>query len=600
MKHIRYIIYILLVLISIDCAGKPKKEISIPRSIVPKQIQQIISRGEFAEAAIQLENWLSTSDITKNDSTLVLPTLAKCYIVLKNWDKATHVFKILEKKDEKFSYWWKELSSITSAPEYGYYAHRLSEEINSKDNEILPAISPDGKNLFFVLENRKNRDQDIYNSSLSISQKWTKRNSIISLNTKYADAILSTFNNGNSLLLLGTYDKHGIKSPGFSVSNRTESGWTFPKTIKIKGYSTENKFISATISRDGKTLLYALERVDGFGDLDIYVSFMDDEGVFSKPLNLGSQINTHGVDGTPFLAPDAITLYFSSSGHPNLGNGDMFVTRRLDNTWTNWEKPRNLGKELNTIFWDAYYTVQADGKYAYFSSAGYNTFGGTDIFRVELPKELRPKFPLYIRGNVSDTLNNPLLVKITISSSLDENAGSTTSDSLTGRYSIQTFSDQIYSLTAFCEDFDTFQAKLNLQITPEDTPIVFDIRMKPFDFNEMFEANNIYFEFNKWEIKPEFNPELEMLVRILKENENLFIEISGHTDSIGTDDFNLKLSARRARAVDKWLEEKGVNPEKISVINFGERVAIADNETEEGRALNRRVEFRLIERNNLK
>ncbi len=596
MKHIRYIIYILLVLISIDCAGKPKKEITIPRSIVPKQIQQIISRGEFTEAAVQIENWLSTSDITKNDSTLVLPTLAKCYIALKDWDKATRVFRILEKKDEKFSYWWKELASITSAPEYGYYAHRLSEEINSKDNEILPAISPDGKNLFFVLENRKNRDQDIYNSSLNISQKWTKRNSIISLNTKYADAILSIFNNGNSLLLLGTYDKHGIKSLGFSVSNRTKSGWTFPKTIKIKGYSTENKFISATISRDGKTLLYALERVDGFGDLDIYISFMDDEGVFSKPLNLGSQINTPGVDGTPFLAPDAITLYFSSSGHPNLGNGDMFVTRRLDNTWTNWEKPKNLGKELNTIFWDAYYTVQADGHYAYFSSAGYNTFGGTDIFRVELPKELRPKFPLYIRGNVSDTLDNPLPVKITISSSLDENAGSTISDSVTGRYSIQTFSDQIYSLTAFCEDFDTFQAKLNLQITPEDTPIVFDIRMKPFDFNLMFEAKNIYFEFNKWEIKTEFNPELEMLVRILKENEYLFIEISGHTDSIGTDDFNLKLSARRARAVDKWLEEKGVNPEKISVINFGERVAIADNETEEGRALNRRVEFRLIEK----
>ncbi len=561
---------------------------------IAKKITRLMDEGEFDKAAELIEKALSRPEANREDSVKVLPLLAVCYNAMKDWKNSAKAYQYLEKHDVKNAIKWRKLKEIVSAPERDIAMERLPNTVNSKYGEIMPVISPDGKTLYFIVDDGKN--QDIYYSTLDPNGNWTKRKNIgPPLNTQFSDGILSVLPDGNTVLLNGIYNPDGTKSAGYSISHNTGTSWTFPEPVKIDDFYNRNKYTSACLAADGKTLILALERDDGYGDLDLYVCFRKDDGSFTAPKNLGPIINTSGTDGTPFLAPDGITLYFSSDGHPSLGSADMFVARRKDSTWTNWTIPENLGKEFNTVGWDAYYTVPASGEWVYFVSSGFDAIGGTDIFRAKLPAEVKPKPVVTITGKVTDTNGNPVAADISYERLSDgKNLGIASSNPKTGKYSIVLPAGEKYGYSIHKQGYMFFSDHIDLTDIDSVTTIEQNITLKPVKVGSQIVLHNIFFEFNSAKLLPESIGELQRVLKLMQENPDIKVEIAGHTDSIGTESYNLKLSQQRADAVKEWLVQHGIDSSRIIAKGYGESQPIADNGTEEGRAKNRRVTFTIV------
>lgn len=561
-----------------------------------REVLQLMENGNFSEASRMLERFLSRPRATRSDSLRAMRSLAVCYTALKRWKDATKAYDWLAENDRDDALRWRELKRITSEPAAGLTPEHLPTTVNSPEGEIMPVISQDGRTLYFIVDDGQN--QDIYYSTMDDEGGWSQRRPIgAPLNTDYSDGILSVLPDGNTVLLNGIYLDDGTKDAGYSLSHNLGDRWSFPEPVKIDDYYNDNRYTSACLASDGKTLILALEREDGYGDLDLYVCFRKDDGTFTKPENLGPTINTSGTDGTPFLASDGITLYFSSDGHPSLGNADMFFARRLDDSWKNWSFPKNLGKELNTVGWDAYYTVPAMGDYVYFVSSANDAIGGTDIFRVLLPKEAKPKPVVTIEGKVKDTSGNPVSADIRYERLSDgKNLGIATSNPKTGYYSIVLPAGEKYGYSISKKGFLFHSDHIDLTDVDEFSTVVKDIVIKPIEVGSQIVLKNIFFDFNSAELQPESIGELRRLLKVMKDNPLITVEIAGHTDSIGTVSYNKKLSQERAEAVANWLIQNGVDENRIVAKGYGESKPVADNDTEEGRAKNRRVTFTIMKK----
>ncbi len=284
----------------------------------------------------------------------------------------------------------------------------LGPGINSQYPERLPIISPDGNTLFFA---RKYHPQnmgdenydDIWVAQKNRSGKWSYATNVGSpLNNKDHNFSVAFNPTGDMLYLANDY--RSSKKDGLSFSRKKGRVWSNPVTMNIKDLYNDSDFVSYYVSQDGAYLLMAIERKEGFGDRDIYVSFRENEKSWGAPINLGNVINTVGMESGAFLAADGKTLYFSSNGHAGFGGLDMFVSRRLDNTWKNWSTPMNIGKGINTANNEYNYTIPAKGDFAYFASD--NASGQSDIFKVELPKEMRPDPVVLYSGKIIDSKTN--------------------------------------------------------------------------------------------------------------------------------------------------------------------------------------------------
>ncbi len=271
-------------------------------------------------------------------------------------------------------------------------AENLGTIINSQYDELHPIIAPDGKTLYFNRHDHpenigSDNREDVWYAPLNDNNEWGKAlNMGTGINSEGHNFICGILPDGNTALVAGTYapeDTDG-KDKLFLVK-RSSDGWGAPKELEIQHYynlTTSNTF---HLGASGKILLLALVRKDSYPMHDLYVSFLLPSGVWSAPKNLGYNINTRSIEYSPFLAPDGKTLYFSSAGHSGLGSTDIFVSKRLDDTWQKWSKPKNLGPKINTSDYDGYFSIDAAGEYAYFSSHN-NTYGKGDIFRIKIAK----------------------------------------------------------------------------------------------------------------------------------------------------------------------------------------------------------------------
>lgn len=274
----------------------------------------------------------------------------------------------------------------------------LGPNINSSYYDHLPLISPDGSMLYFIRkltneDNTQRFDDDIYLSHIMPTGKFTNAENIgPPLNNQTSNFVCFISKDNNRLYVANKYIKNTYNYSGLSVSSKQKNGdWSKPKPLSIPDLYNKNEFAHYHMNLDENIALMCIQRDDSYGDLDIYVSQKYSDGDWSKPKNIGPVINTVGAEGSVFLAADNKTLYFSSTGHAGFGSYDMFMTKRLDDTWTNWSKPINLGNKINTDEMDIYYTIPAAGDYAYFSS-GQSYFGKNDLYRIKLPKEARPEF----------------------------------------------------------------------------------------------------------------------------------------------------------------------------------------------------------------
>ena len=472
---------------------------------------------------------------------------------------------------------------------------RLSDKVNSADySEVAPVISADGKTLFVdrkgTPENTFNKDQDdIWFSELDQNGEWTQLKNIgPPLNNEGHNFVISISPDNNTVLVGNTYKEDGSAlTQGVSISRKTSTGWEIPKALNIEGYYNDNEYVSYFLAADNKTLLMSIENKDGFGEKDIYVSFVKDDGSWTKPLNLGSTVNNWGDESNPFLAADGTTLFYSTDGQPGYGGTDVFVTHRLDDTWLNWSKPLNLGKPINSPNWELGYFLTAKGDYAYLASGG-------DIYKVVNPE--RPEPVVLISGKVfNKKTKEPMSANIRYSDlTRNEELGNAISNPVTGEYKIVLPIGRIYSFLAEHEGFYSIAENIDVKTLADYKEINKDLYLTPIEKGQTIRLNNLFFEFNKSALKTESYAELDRLFTILKNNPEMKIEIGGHTDDVGSDEYNLNLSRERANAVITYLVGKGTTADRLTAKGYGESKPEVPNTNDENRATNRRVEFRIL------
>ena len=480
----------------------------------------------------------------------------------------------------------------------------LGSDINTTFNEHWPVISPDGKTIFFLRDgdpqNTSDAGDEVWYSVLDENGRWTKAINIgYPINLHYgSSAICSITPDGNTILLCGIYHSNGtVTYDGLSLSHRTKTGWSFPQKINIKNFYNKNNVLSYFLANDGSTLLLGIERDDSFGDDDIYVCFKTGENEWSVPINLGSTINTKYFEGDAFLASDGVTLYFESKGHGGYGGTDIFFSKRLDSTWKNWTSPQNLGMFINTKGDEQEFYITAKGDYAYFASDS-GTFGGMDIFRIQIPQNKRPEPVVLIYGKVinsktKEPLESEIKYEILPEGKL---TGIAISNPLTGEYKITLPAGKLYGIRAEAKNYASVNNKYDADTIKKYCEVEMNLELVPIEVGQIVILKNIFFDFNKYELKPESFPELDRIIKFLYDNPSMEIEISGHTDNIGSDEYNNKLSYERANAVLNYLVSKFISASRLTAKGYGKTKPIATNDTEEGRQLNRRVEFIILKK----
>lgn len=482
-----------------------------------------------------------------------------------------------------------------------FEVENLGYRINSEFIELAPVISSNEKELFFTRKYHPDnigldRKQDIWFSKIGDDERFEEAVNLGEpINDEYNNFAFSITPDGNSLLLGNIYVKDEEPSPGISITHRTSNGWSYPEELIIEDLERKGKYSSYQLASDGQTLLISIENEESLGKTDLFVSFLREDNKWIKPIHLGNTINTAAYETSPFLAADRKTLYFSTSGFPGYGNNDIFYTKRLDDSWTKWSEPKNLGNKINSDGWDAYFNIPASGNNAYFVSTN-NSIGYEDIYRIQVPDDLKPEDVILISGFVKDNKERPLEAIIRYENlKTGEKLGKARTHPLTGKYQIALTKGENYGIYSEADDFIAVTYNINLDSLTDFKEINQDITMFPIKKGETIRINNIFFSFAEFELLPESFPELNRLVEILEKYPDLQIQINGHTDDVGADDRNMKLSLNRAKAVADYLISHGIPKNRLKIKGFGKTKPLIKEKTEEARSQNRRVEFLILD-----
>jgi OOP family OmpA-OmpF porin len=486
----------------------------------------------------------------------------------------------------------------------------LGPKINTQYAELRPTISADGNLLFFIVEdhpaNTKYRSvrnsQDIWYAFRDTDGTWGEAEHMdYPLNTYHYNAVFWIAPDNNRILIRNAYVDGDYVGNGVSMSYLKANGaWSKPQMLKIKNYYKYDRGhqYGATMAHDARTLLlYMTEEKGGYNN-DIYVCFLEKDGTWTEPKTLGKKIDLPNYDEmAPYLAADGVTLYFSSNRPGGVGDNDIWMTKRLDSTWQKWSDPVNLGEPINTPDWDAFFTLDAGGEYAYMTSSA-NSIGESDIVRVKLLEKERPNPVVLVSGNVyNKKTKQPLSASLVYETLPDgTEAGNGLSNPDDGSFKIVLPYDKNYLIRATADKFFAQSENLNLDslIKAGYKEIHKDLYLVPIEIGQVVRLNNVFFDFDKWDLRPESFVELDRVVKLMTENPALEIEMSAHTDARGSDDYNFKLSDNRARSVMEYILSKGIAANRITSHGYGESKPVATNDTDEGRQLNRRVEFTIM------
>ncbi len=351
-----------------------------------------------------------------------------------------------------------------------------------------------------------------------------------------------------------------------------------------------------SISSDGQVLYFVSDRPGGYGGYDIYTSEKQNDGTWGEPQNLGPVINSPGRENTPFIHTDSQTLYFSSDGHPGLGGYDIFFSRK--NPDGTWSKPRNIGYPINTQYDETGFIVSTDGRYGYFSSDRLGLGpGGSDFYSFELYPEARPEKILFIKGEVKDEESNmPVEARVEIRNMETKVVHQVPIDMETGKYVAVLPFQTDYVLTVKKEDYVYESMYIAMEDTVFETPATVDMELQKVEVGKSYKLNDIYYEYDSDALTAQSKLVVYEFVDFLKENPAIKVAIHGHTDNIGGAEYNRQLSERRAKSVYEYLIQLGIASNRLSYEGFGFAKPVATNDTEQGRALNRRTEFVIVEK----
>lgn len=510
-------------------------------------------------------------------SFLSIPTLNERSIKAANYRKRCYEFAIQYKKDHDLSH-------------YVFAPVNLGDSINTNESEYFPSLTLDMSELIFTRRLR-GVNEDFFVSHL-INGKWSKAEPLKgNINTEQNEGAQNISQDGKWLLFTKCNDPRGYGSCDIYSSLITNDGWTEPANL---GPTINTEFWESQpcLSPDNRDLYFISRRPDNYGGSDIYVSHRTAKG-WSEPENLGPNINTIGDESGPFIHADNQTLFFASNGWPGYGMQDLFMSRKQpDGTWG---KPINLGYPINTIDDEGSIFIASDGKTAFYVSDRGDSKGGLDIYTFELREDIRPYQTTWISGQVFDKKTKqglPSAVElIDIKTKQLISKVQTDED---GNYLITLPIGKEYAFNVNRKGYLFFSENFSLTSSKKDSSYKIDIPLQPIELNATIILKNIFFDVNKFELKPESMIELDKLADLLRENPTLSVQINGHTDNSGNEKDNLSLSNNRAKSVVNYLIAKGIAPGRLQSKGFGSTKPIADNKTENGKAQNRRTEMQVI------
>ncbi len=548
----------------------------------------------------------------EHNSFLAVQRLTEQFINRRDWDSAIYIYNTFKPLFPNKVKEIDKIISILSAPEENLKINNLGANINTRGSEWDPNPTPDGKYLYFSADHRRGGKggSDIWISEMKDGAWQKAQNLAIGLNGSKDETIDNISVDGNTLMLSGTFEGTFGKFDIY-YKEKTESGWDNLQHLPYP-INTEYTDEGANLTADGNAILFSSDRPGGIGEykplgepfnggtqgnMDIYVCVRTADG-WSEPINLGSAVNTPYSERSPFLHPDGKTLYFSSDGHPGLGRLDVFKTVRLnENSWTEWSEPVNLGKEINTGGDDWGYKVGVSGDSAFFSAFNRNDgFGAWDLYSVSLPKAAKPEQVSTIRGKVVNSKGQPIAADIKWEDLESKQVvGKMRSNPRDGSYFITLPLGKLYGYFAERKGYYPAADNIDLRSVSASKNVYQDIVLHSASElksrAEHITIKNIFFDYDKFELRPESFPELDRLAEFIKSNKVKSIRIEGHTDSIGTVEYNLSLSEKRAESVKKYLVSKEIPANSIKTIGFGSSKPLESNDSESGRAKNRRVEI---------
>ncbi|MBS1948483.1 MAG: PD40 domain-containing protein [Bacteroidetes bacterium] len=526
----------------------------------------LAGKGEFGKALDAVNKFLSISNLNESGTKAA------------NYRKKCYQFAI-------------DYANAHPADGYKFEPQNLGDSVNSDVSEYYPTITIDGKKLVFT--RRVNNDNEDFYESYLIDGKWSRARGLGgNINTNMNEGAQNISQDGQWLIFTGCNFPEGYGSCDLYISYLEKDGWSSPENLG-RGINTEFWESAPSLSPDKRDLYFTSNRPGGYGGNDIYVSHRMQNGRWSEPQNLGPAINTIGDESAPFIHADNQTLYFTSSGHQGYGGDDLFVSRK-DSTGK-WTKPLNLGYPVNTIENEGSIVISADGKTAYYASDRADSRGGLDIYSFQVREDVRPTRTLWIKGKVYDSKTRkglPSAVELTDLSSKQILSKVQTNEK--GDYFITLPIGRNYAFNVNRNGYLFFSENFSLSHKAPDSTYNIDIPLQPIETNAMVVLKNIFFDVNKYDIKPESHVELDEVVALMKENPSVKIEIDGYTDNVGKPSDNQKLSQDRAKSVVSYLSAKGISTTRLSFKGFGETNPVADNGTEEGRAKNRRTELKVV------
>jgi len=476
----------------------------------------------------------------------------------------------------------------------------LGPNINTEYDELSPKITADGKMLYFGREKSPdnlggvNDVEDMWISTSSDGINWGKSfNPGKPINSTTVDNIISVSVDNNTLLF------HTPES--FSFRQRTENGWSDFQDLGIR-FKNEGNYLEGCLSPDGKAILFTAKLKENIAystltkERDIYVCVKRKNG-WSSPINAGRVLNSAGDEFSPFLSSDGRTLYFATNGRPGYGDVDIFMSKRIGDDWTQWTEPVNLGPGINTVGFDAYYTLAASGEYGY-AVTNVNSYGLSDLIRFKLPKAIKPDPVTLILGKTLNAKTKlPVAAKIVFDDlGSGKEIGEAVSDPKSGDYKIALPGGKNYGYHASAEGYLSVNENLELVNLTSYGELKKDLFLVPIEIGESIQLQNVFFVQSKAQLKPESFLELDRLAQILTDNPAIEIELGGHTDNNGDPSANLKLSDMRVNAVKDYLAGKGINKKRITGKGYGGTKPLVPNDSDSHRQMNRRVEFKIIKK----
>jgi len=480
----------------------------------------------------------------------------------------------------------------------------MGPSVNTALDEYFPAVTADDQTFLFTRNNRtvEVHLQEDFLSTTKANGQWQKAQLIGNgINTPGNEGAPTLSVDGQLLFFTVCQDITGSFGEGrkgyggcdIFYTQKIGSNWSKPYNLG-QDINTKWRETQPSFGADGKTLYFISNRPGGMGDHDIYVSVLKDDNTWSAPKNLGTTINSRGDEQSVCIHPDGKTLYFSSSGRVGMGGYDIYMSRK--NEKGEWGKPINLGYPINTYVDENSLLVGGSGKIAYFASNRAGGEGGLDLYEFELYEAAQPEPITYVKGKVYDAqTKKPLgshfelieLESATTTIVSDANPGN-------GEFLVTLPIEKNYALNVSNPGYLFYSENFSLKNLADKTkPFLMDVPLQPIEIGSKVELKNVFFETAKFDLKPESKAELNKLVAFLNlsGNSTLKIELSGHTDNVGDKKMNQVLSQNRAKAVYDYLIANGVAAARLTYKGYGDTQPKVANDSDEHRQMNRRTEF---------